>query len=83
MFYLVFHKENNKKANLDFKIGFKGTKEECAKEFRKYSKQARKMGEHTSGVDRENRVWFKVRKPDGSSMQVWFCNEEQAKQLVF
>lgn len=83
MFYLVFHKEDIQKANLDFKISFKGTKEECIKEFRKCSKQARKIGEHTSGIDQQNRVWFKICKSDGTSMKVWLCNEEQASQLVF
>lgn len=83
MHYLVFHKETSQEINLDFKVGFKGTKEECAFEFRKRSTQALYIGEYTSGIDEQNRVWFKVSKPDGETMKVWFCNKEQALQLVY
>lgn len=83
MHYLIFHKEDSKEVNLNNKVGFKGTEEECAKEFRERRLQASQMGSHQSGIDEKNRVWFKARKEDGSSIKVWLCDEKQASQLVF
>lgn len=84
MHYLVFHVgDNDTVIDIENKVGFKGTEQECVDKFRELSDKACDFNEYSSGIDNEGRMWFRTVKSDRSYIKVWLCNKEQAKPLVF